>query len=358
MSQPTPQVLVVEPDATRQRALAVWLESAGYDCVPVSDPDEALAIAEDDEADVALVSGPTASWSAPHLALALQSRAEDLPVIVVRGAGEPHRRRLRGGAGALEEIPAPLTRGSVMHAIVRALEWRDASPAERAHYLELERAVAGQVSLVRDACLAEPCATADVTACLVRFLDRRVPGAAGHAARVSAIARELGASIGMPGESVPTLTQAAWLHDFGQALMPQALRRSPLTLGRLERVLVGRHPDMVFELLSQVPALKDVASLVRCAHERFDGTGFPRGLSGLEIPMGARVIALARAIDVAQSGRHPCRPVRRRRRLGARAPRRPRARPRSGASLAWRLRPRGRRPCALIGTPLFGAHTP
>ena len=305
MYHSAPQVLVVEPDAARQAALAAWLDGAGYDCMPVSDPDEALAIAEDEEADVALVSSPIAAWSAPHLAVALQSRDQDLPVIVVRGVGEPRRSYLRSRVGALEEIPAPLTRGAVMHAIVRALEWRDASSEERAHYLELERSIAGQVSLVRDACLSEPCSADDLTAALVRFLDCRVPGGGGHAARVSAIARELGASIGMPGESVPTLTQAAWLHDFGQALMPQALRRTPLTLGRLERVLVGRHPDMVFELLSQVPALKDVASLVRCAHERFDGTGFPRGLSGLEIPMGARVIALARAIDVlSQGGTH------------------------------------------------------
>src|SRR4030095_14969083 len=95
MYHPTPQVLVVEPDAALQAALAAWLEGAGYDCVPVSDPDEALAIAEDDEADVALVSSPVADWSAPHLAVALQTRDRDLPVIVVRGAGEPRRSSLR-----------------------------------------------------------------------------------------------------------------------------------------------------------------------------------------------------------------------------------------------------------------------
>lgn len=298
----TPQVLVVERDAALQAALAAWLEGAGYDCVPVSDADEALAIAEDDEADVALVSSHVAPWSAPHLAVALQSRDRDLPVIVVRGAGEPRRSRLHTRAAAVEEIPAPLTRGAVMHAILRALEWRDATADERRQYLDLERSIAAQASLVRDACLSEPCSAAHLTAALVRFLDRRVAGAGAHADRVAAIARRLGGAIGMNPEAVAGVGHAAALHDFGQALLPAPLRRPEHTLGRLERALVRRTPEIVHDLLATVPALRDAAALIVCGHERFDGAGFPHGLSGLEIPMGARLIALASAVDDLQQG--------------------------------------------------------
>jgi response regulator RpfG family c-di-GMP phosphodiesterase len=297
-----PQVLVVERDAALQAALAAWLEGAGYDCVPVSDAEEALAIAEDDEADVALVSSHVALWSAPHLAVALQSRDRDLPVIVVRGAGEPRRNSLHGRAGALEEIPAPLTRGAVMHAIVRALEWRDATGDERGQFVDLERSVSAQASLVRDACLSEPCSAAHLTAALVRFLDRRVAGAGGHAERTAAAAMRLGAAIGMPAEALATVGHAASLHDFGQALLPARLRRSDVSLGRLERALARRHPEIVHDLLANVPMLREAAQLVVCGHERFDGGGFPHGLSGLEIPMGARLIALASAIDQLQHG--------------------------------------------------------
>jgi response regulator RpfG family c-di-GMP phosphodiesterase len=298
----TPQVLVVERDAALQAALAAWLEGAGYDCVPVSDAEEALAIAEDDEADVALVSSHLAAWSAPHLAVALQSRDRDLPVIVVRGAGEPRRSRLHTRAAAVEEIPAPLTRGAVMHAILRALEWRDATGDERRQYLDLERSVAAQAGLVRDACLSEPCSAGHLTAALVHFLDRRVAGAGGHAERVAVIARRLGEAIGMNADALAVVGQAASLHDFGQALLPSRLRRPETALGRLERALVRRHPEMVHDLLVNVPGLRDAAHLIVCGHERFDGAGFPHGLSGLEIPMGARLIALASAIDVLQQG--------------------------------------------------------
>jgi putative two-component system response regulator len=188
-----------------------------------------------------------------------------------------------------------------MHAIVRALEWRDATSDERRRYLDLERSVASQASLVRDACLSEPCSASGLTAALVRFLDRRVPGAGGHAERVGVLSLQIGGAIGMSADALATLGHAASLHDFGQALLPHALRRAD-ALGRLERMLASRHPEIVYDLLQHVPLLADAARLVLCGHERFDGTGCPRGLEGLEIPMGARIVALASAIDQLQTG--------------------------------------------------------
>jgi response regulator RpfG family c-di-GMP phosphodiesterase len=295
------QVLVVEADPARQHAVALWLEGAGYDCLPVTAPDEALALAQEDEADVAIVSGPVAPWTPSHLAHALQSRDADLPVIVVRSGG-PRTSALRGRRGAVEEIEAPLTRGAVMQAVQRALEWREAAPEERARYRELERAVFAQAALVREACQSEPCHEAGLTTAFTGFLDRRLPGAAAHAERVRATAVELARSIGMSGRTVDVVGQAAALHELGLALLPQPLRQPPGTLTPLERALALRHPDLAHDLLAGMPGLGEAAILVRAAHERFDGTGRPRGLCGLEIPMGARLVAVACAVDRAASG--------------------------------------------------------
>jgi response regulator RpfG family c-di-GMP phosphodiesterase len=292
----TPQVLVLEPDPARQTAVAAWLEGAGCECLPVSDPDEALAMAQDDEADVAIVSGRVPDWNAVHLALALQSRDADLPVIVVREQGAS-RGTLRSRAGAVEEIEAPLTRGSMMGALGRALEWLDATPEERHRYRELEQDVVAQARLVREACLGEPCSANGLTTAFTAFLDRRLPGAAVHAERVARLAVDIGQAIGMESAAIHTLSQAAALHDLGVALLPLALRRSGKPLCRLDRRVAARHPEVVHDLLAPIPALAGAATLIRAAHERFDGSGHPRGLSGLEIPMGARIIALACGID-------------------------------------------------------------
>jgi len=294
-------VLVVEPDPWLQHAVAGWIEGAGFECLPVSAADEALALAQEDEADVAIVSGAIDAWTPAHLAHALQSRDADLPVIVVRPSGEPAR-GFRGRRGAVEEIEAPLTRGSVMGAVRRALEWRDAAAEDRARYRELERAVISQATLVREACQSEPCTEAGLTSAFTAFLDRRLPGAAGHAMRTRGIALDLARAIAMDETACHVVGQAATLHELGLALLPQPLRQPVDTLTGLDRVLALRHPDIVFELLSSMPGLADAATLVRGAHERFDGTGHPRGLSGLEIPMGARLVAVACAIDRIAAG--------------------------------------------------------
>jgi response regulator RpfG family c-di-GMP phosphodiesterase len=94
----------------------------------------------------------------------------------------------------------------------------------------------------------------------------------------------------------------ATLHELGLALLPHALRQPVETLSGLDRVLALRHPDIVFELLAAMPGLAEAAALVRAAHERFDGSGHPRGLGGLEIPMGARLVAVACAVDRIATG--------------------------------------------------------
>jgi response regulator RpfG family c-di-GMP phosphodiesterase len=300
------QVLVVESDPWLQHAVARWIEGAGFECLPVSAPDEALALAQEEEADVAIVSGSMDAWTPAHLAHALQSRDADLPVIIVRPSGETAR-GFHGRRGAVEEIEAPLTRGSVMSAVHRALEWRDASAEDRARYRELERAVIAQAALVREACQSEPCPEAVLNSAFTAFLDRRLPGAAAHAARTRGIALELAGAIGMDEAARHVVAQAATLHELGLALLPQPLRQPAETLTGLDRVLALRHPDVVFELLSAMPGLGAAATLVRAAHERVDGGGHPRGLSGLEIPMGARLVAVACAVDRIASG-EPGRP--------------------------------------------------
>lgn len=295
------QVLVVESDPWLQHAVARWIEGAGFECLPVRDADEALALAQEEEADVAIVSGSLDAWTPAHLAHALQSRDADLPVIVVRPSGETAR-GFHGRRGAVEEIEAPLTRGAVMRAVHRALEWRDASVEDRARYRELERAIVAQAALVREACQSEPCPEAGLTSAFTAFLDRRLPGAAGHAARTRGIALDLARAIGMDERLCHVVAQAATLHELGLALLPQVLRHPADSLTGLDRVLALRHPDVVFELLSAMPGLRDAAGVVRAAHERFDGSGHPRGLSGLEIPMAARLVAVACAVDRITTG--------------------------------------------------------
>ena len=133
-------ILVVEPETALQAALSSWLEWEGYDCACASDPEEALAIAEHDRADVALVSDHAAGWDACGLAGELKSLREDLAIIVLCGAGR-RRCRVERSSDVIEEIPAPITRGAVTQAVTRAVRWREAPAKDRQACLAFQDAM-------------------------------------------------------------------------------------------------------------------------------------------------------------------------------------------------------------------------
>lgn len=292
-------ILVVEPESALQAALSAWLEWEGYDCACASDADEALAIAEHERTDVALVAEQAETWTGRGLAGALRARQADLAIILHGGAATGRdRQRRRDHTDVLDELPAPLTRGAVTWAVTHAMRWRESPAADRQASLTLEDAMRRRARALRAACRRVP-AGDGLTPLqgLAALLEQRNPGACGHARRVAALARAIGEVVHLPPRALAALERAAFLHDVGQAALPEALLRKAAPLSDLETTLLRRHPQIAYEVMTGAPALEEVAPLVLAAQERFDGSGFPRGLAAVEIPLGARIIALADAVD-------------------------------------------------------------
>jgi HD-GYP domain-containing protein (c-di-GMP phosphodiesterase class II) len=93
------------------------------------------------------------------------------------------------------------------------------------------------------------------------------------------------------------------LHDVGKIAVPDAILRKPGKLTRDEQEIMRAHCERGYEMLCTIPFLSDASEIVRAHHERFDGKGYPRGLRGSEIPMGARIFAVADALDAITSDR-------------------------------------------------------
>jgi two-component system, cell cycle response regulator len=141
---------------------------------------------------------------------------------------------------------------------------------------------------------------------LVRALEARGAGVQDAARRRAEIAVAVGRRLGMEGEELDELARAAELHDLGKVALPDAILDKPEKLDDEEWAFVRRHPLLAERILSGSPAMRPVARLVRSAAERFDGLGYPDGLAGEMIPLGARVIAVCRAYD-AMLGSRPYR---------------------------------------------------
>ncbi len=138
---------------------------------------------------------------------------------------------------------------------------------------------------------------------LVNMFEMKDPYSNGHSDAVSNLAQDLARALGMPAPAVETVTRAALLHDIGKIVIPPAIlyKDGPLTPD--ERRPVQAHAAVGADILASFDVFREEADLVRHHHERFDGGGYPGGLRGKEIPLGARIIAVADAFDAMTSGR-------------------------------------------------------
>ena len=146
----------------------------------------------------------------------------------------------------------------------------------------------------------EPDSTREV---LLQVLREREPDLHEHLHGVANLAREVARAFGLPAEELDTIVRAAELHDVGKVAIPNAILHKPARLDPAERRIIERHSEVGERILAVAPALRPVARLVRASHERWDGTGYPDGLAGEEIPLGARVVAVCDAFDAMTTDR-------------------------------------------------------
>jgi two-component system, cell cycle response regulator len=138
---------------------------------------------------------------------------------------------------------------------------------------------------------------------LLRALQERSPELAERHAAVARLAEAVGERLGLSAEERVQLRQAAELHDIGKLGLPEGILAKPGPLDAEERAFVRRHPLIGERIIGAAPALAAAAKLVRSTHERLDGAGYPDGLAGEQIPLGARIIAACDAFTAMTSPR-------------------------------------------------------
>ena len=132
---------------------------------------------------------------------------------------------------------------------------------------------------------------------LLRTLSERRPDLQLRLRDIGELALAVGRELHMGPEGLDEVARAAELHDVGKIAVPDAILDKPGPLDPVEWSFMRRHPLIGERILLAAPALRPVARLVRSSHERWDGGGYPDGLSGNEIPLGARVVAVCDAFD-------------------------------------------------------------
>jgi diguanylate cyclase (GGDEF)-like protein len=138
---------------------------------------------------------------------------------------------------------------------------------------------------------------------LMRALAERHADLGEHHDGVAELAEAIGTRLGLEGEDLIQLRHAASLHDIGKVAIPDAIITKPGPLAPEEWEFMRRHTLIGERILTAAPSLAPAAALVRASHEAFDGSGYPDGVAGADIPLGARIIAVCDAFDAMISGR-------------------------------------------------------
>lgn len=143
----------------------------------------------------------------------------------------------------------------------------------------------------------------EIIECIVGALDAKDPYTAGHSQRVSDMALKVCRLLDFKESDVEEIHIAAHLHDIGKIGVPDSVLNKTDKLNEEEWNAMKKHPQIGADILCKSKHLNELKDIVLYHHERFDGTGYPRGLKGEKIPVGARVIAICDSIDAMTSNR-------------------------------------------------------
>jgi putative two-component system response regulator len=288
--------------------MAGWLEGAGFACSSTV-TGEALAEARRQRPDVAVVGVAVPDDGGMWVVRSLRAQAEEDPVGVVVMSSTPDFdvASTANRLGAVDCLPWPSSERSIVDAVKRAAQWRSALAAAFQHESRLHQEVEqGRARLRAAIGRVDPDVVQSV---LIALLESRSPETYDHANRVARSAAALARSMRLAPVEIRDVRSAALLHDVGKLAMPPRLLSHAGPLTDEEIACVRRHVTVGAEVMAEIPPLAPIAAIVAATHERYDGTGYPAGLSGADIPLGARIIAVADLHDALTARRSYADPV-------------------------------------------------
>jgi response regulator RpfG family c-di-GMP phosphodiesterase len=302
LTDPT-QILVVDDDDAVREALGVLLREEGYACTPASGAESALEILQGQEHQLVIsdmrMQGHDGMWLLDRI-------REDHPetaVIMLTAFGDTEAAVDCLRKGAVDYLLKPPRVTSLIRAVERALSRRRLEMARQRYQRSLEQRVREKTAELSAALREIETAYANTLSALVAALDAREHETSDHSQRVVRYTLAAARRMGVHDRELPDLGRGALLHDIGKIGVPDAILLKPARLTEEEWVEMRKHPQTGFTILQPIPFLAVPAQIVLCHQERVDGGGYPRGLMGDAIPIGARIFSVVDSFDAMTSNR-------------------------------------------------------
>ncbi len=295
------RVLIVDDNQTNLILLRRLVEKI-EGCRPLvfSDPLQALMEASTSDVDLAVVDYMMPGVDGLSFIRRFRSfpNGEDVPIVMITTAEERAILHAALEAGATDFLTKPIETVEFLSRVKNLLRLREAQNRLRDQAREL-------AAKVKTATRALAAREEEIILRLSRAAERRDDGTGTHIVRMAALCRLIAEGLGLDEETVHTISLAAPMHDVGKIGVPDAILLKPGGLDSEERQAMEKHTEYGFEILdgSNSELIRLAAEMALSHHERWDGTGYPRGLAGEDIPLSGRIAAVADVCDALASER-------------------------------------------------------
>ena len=290
-------ILIVDDEEHIRDVLAGQLRAVSHECDLAEDGEEAVRLVREHEYDLIVSDINMPKMTGLEFLRTVVSQIEFVTPVIILTAYNDVGHAIRAiQVGAFDFVRKPWDIDEMRLAVNRALMRRADLKFRRSYQAELERRVQEAVADLKRAY--------DGTVVgFAALLEGKDANTADHCERVRALCARLAAEMNLGTDRVRDLELGAMLHDIGKFKIPDAILNKPGALTPEEWDVMRRHPDLGGEIVSKIDFLRGAVDVVRNHHEKYDGSGYPRGLRGEDIPLAARIFMVVDAYDTITSKR-------------------------------------------------------
>jgi putative two-component system response regulator len=289
-------ILLVDDEAMIRRLLSQKLSAEGYRCEQAANAEQALEKLEEDSIELVILDIRMPGKSGLELLSEIKAKYPDTAVVMATAIDDASTAINCMKAGAYDYVTKPFNLDEVSFSVRRALEKRRLELENRDYQQHLEQKVEEQAQKIRASFF-------NAITALAYALEAKDVYTSGHSQRVTEISEAIAEHLGLPKETIEKIRLAGLVHDIGKIGVRESVLNKPGSLSDEEFKHVRLHSQTGERILKPIVDDKEILKAVRHHHERYDGWGYPDGLQGEQIPLLARIIAVADTFDAMTSER-------------------------------------------------------
>ncbi|MDK9703066.1 MAG: response regulator [Sulfuritalea sp.] len=300
MEKPGSAILIVDDDQTNTRLLEVQLKSSGYQIMTAHSGGECLEQIKAHLPDIILLDIMMPEMDGFDVAGRLKAdpRTENIPVIMITGLADRESRLRALGMGAEEFLTKPVDRAELLVRVRNMLRLKEYQNFLADYNRVLEQSVAERTRELREA-------YKDTILTMVRAAEYRDEDTGAHVQRISFYCLDMAEELGLDAEFRDEIFYASPMHDIGKIAIPDAVMLKPGALTPEDWAIMKSHAATGAKILEKggSPYTRMGAEIAQNHHERWDGSGYPKGIAGEAIPFAARLMNIADQYDALRSKR-------------------------------------------------------